>query len=165
MVIGGYAVVYHGESRFTDDIDITLGIDSGMLPHLLSILGDDFAARVSSPEDFVDQTNVLPLRDRVNSVDVDLLFSFIDFERNAIQRAETVNLDGQPVQIVTAEDLIVYKIIAGRPRDLEDAKSILDRKRSSLDTETIDKNLRQLSDLMDRNDIFDTWKQVKSRGG
>ena len=55
--------------------------------------------------------------------------------RNSSKRpspAQVVPLDGVDVRFVSLEDLIVQKIIAGRPRDLEDAKSIV-RKHPDLD--------------------------------
>jgi hypothetical protein len=35
MLIGGQAVLLHGEPRLTQDIDITLGVDPGDLPTIL----------------------------------------------------------------------------------------------------------------------------------
>lgn len=163
MVIGGYAVVYHGESRFTEDIDITLGVDTDHLDILLTILKDEFSVRVESPVDFVEKTNVLPVRDNQNSVRIDLLFSFIDFEREAIKRAETVAIDDRSVQIVSAADLIIYKLIAGRARDIEDAKSVLERKAGTLDIKFIDKHLSEMSDLIGHRDLYKTWEVLKNQ--
>ncbi len=133
MIIGGYAVVHHRESRFTEDIDVTLGIDTEYLEWLLDILADNFKMRVENAVDFVAKTNVLPVEDCQNSVQVDLLFSFIDFEREAIERAETVLLDNREIKIISASDLIIYKLLAARARDIEDARSVLQRKANEID--------------------------------
>jgi hypothetical protein len=37
MLIGGQAVLLHGQPRLTEDIDITLGVDPTRLPSLLRV--------------------------------------------------------------------------------------------------------------------------------
>jgi hypothetical protein len=54
---------------------------------------------------------------RVGSARVDVLLAETDYQRLAIDRA----VDG----VLTVEDVIVHKLIAGRPRDLDDIASIL----------------------------------------
>lgn len=162
MIIGGYAVVYHGENRFTEDIDITLGVDKSYLEELISFLNDDFSIRVENPAEFVEDTNVLPVWDNRNSVKVDLIFSFIDFERDAIERAETARIDNEEIQVISAKDLVIYKLIAGRERDIEDAKWVLEKKGEEIDIGFIDKHLQEMSHLLGRNDIYKNWKELKS---
>jgi len=161
MVIGGYAVAHHGESRFTEDIDITLGVDSDHLDELLSVIKDEYYVRIKKAADFVAKTNVLPIGDNQNSVKIDLIFSFVDYERKAIERAETVFIDNERIQIVAASDLVIYKLIAGRARDIEDAKSILERKRNEMNIDFIDKRLLEMSDLLGRRDIKKNWSVLK----
>lgn len=54
---------------------------------------------------------------RLGSARVDVLLAETDYQRLAISRA----VDG----VLTAEDVVVHKLIAGRPRDLDDIASIL----------------------------------------
>lgn len=162
MIIGGYAVVYQGESRFTEDIDITLGVDKSYLDEVLTFLEDDFAIRVENPAEFVGKTNVLPVWDSRNAVKIDLLFSFIEFEREAIKRAETVLIDNRKVQIISAEDLIIYKLIAARARDIEDARLVLEKKGADIDVDFIDKHLQKMSELLGRSDIYKSWEELKA---
>lgn len=53
MVIGGYAVLYHGHARFTEDIDIVLGIDVSQLKKVLKAVSSKFICRPENPEEFV----------------------------------------------------------------------------------------------------------------
>lgn len=131
------------------------------MDELLSVLKDEFSVRTKNPADFVGKTNVLPIRDNQNSVKIDLIFSFIDYERKAIERAETVLSDDESIQIVAASDLIIYKLIADRTRDIEDAKSILERKSGEVNVEFIDKHLLEMSDLLGRGDIYKNWNILK----
>jgi predicted nucleotidyltransferase len=126
MIIGGQAVLLHGEPRLTRDIDVTLGVDTSRLGGLLDAVRE--AAFRPLPEDiprFVRNTMVLPVVDEESGVRVDFIFSFTPYEQEAIARAGTVAIGGQGVRFASAEDVIIHKIFAGRPRDLEDVRSIL----------------------------------------
>lgn len=161
MVIGGYAVAYYGENRFTEDIDITLGVDNDYLKQLLPILKNEFIPRIDNVYNFVDKTNVLPIQDNHNSVKVDLIFSFIDFERNAIKQAKSVLLDNREIQIISASDLIIYKLIASRERDLEDVRSIIENKTNEIDINYINKYVDEICELSGRPGIVETWNTIK----
>jgi hypothetical protein len=126
MIIGGQAVLLHGLPRMTKDIDITLGVDTQDLDKVvkcvtaigLEIIPDNF-------ESFVEKTFVLPALHKESGIRIDFIFSFISYERQAIDRAKPVVLNGVPVMFASAEDVIIHKCFAGRPRDLEDARSII----------------------------------------
>jgi hypothetical protein len=133
MVIGGQAVLLYGEPRLTRDIDITLGVGTDRLPDVLTLLPEIPLRPI--PEDtetFVEQTMVLPALHEDTGVRVDLVFSWTPFERQAISRARRVVLGGEPVPFASPEDVVIHKIFAGRPRDLEDVVSIV-RNQGDLD--------------------------------
>ena len=123
MVIGGQAVLLHGEPRLTRDIDVTLGLPPEDLPPVLALLPGIDLTPLVDPEAFVRETMVLPCR-HPSGVRVDFVFSFTPFERQAIERAVPVALSGQVVRFASAEDLVIHKVFAGRPRDLEDASTV-----------------------------------------
>ncbi|MEX0608376.1 MAG: nucleotidyl transferase AbiEii/AbiGii toxin family protein [Balneolaceae bacterium] len=162
MVIGGYAVLFHGEPRFTEDIDIVLGVDSSSLDQVLKAVDNKFEARAKDATQFVEQTNVLPLISLKNNIKVDLIFSFIDFERNAIQKALSVDIEGKKVQIVRAEDLIIYKLLAGRPKDLEDAKNVIEHNLTTIDIQEIDSVVQELVEGLQEIRIQEHWNQIKN---
>lgn len=124
MVIGGQAVLLHGEPRLTRDIDITLGLPPENLPQVLALLPGTDLTPLVDPEAFVRETMVLPCR-HPSGIRVDFVFSFTPFERQAIERAVSVEIFGQVVRFASAEDLVIHKVFAGRPRDLEDARTVL----------------------------------------
>ena len=136
MLIGGQAVLLHGQPRLTEDIDITWGVDPS---HLGTVR--DVCSRLELdpiPEDiegFVAETFVLPALHQASGIRVDFIFSTTAYEREAIARAEHHELAGVPVPFATAEDLIIHKLFAGRARDWEDAVSVVRRKGDGLDWE------------------------------
>ncbi len=125
MVIGGQAVLRHGEARLTQDIDVTLAADLDQLPAVLSAVKAIGLAPLVDPESFTRSTMVLPCQDPVTKIRVDLIFSFSLYEREAIQRAGVVEIGAARVRFASVEDLIIHKVIAGRPRDLEDVRILL----------------------------------------
>lgn len=126
MVIGGQAVLLYGEPRLTRDIDVTLGVDEDVLETVL-----EAASRLGLepiPEDipaFVRETMVLPSMHRESGIRVDFIFSRSSYEREAIKRSRRVMIGGEQVAFASLEDLVIHKIIAGRPRDIEDARIVL----------------------------------------
>lgn len=134
MLIGGQAVLLHGDPRLTQDVDVTLGVG----PERWSDLVDACADIVLQPlpddiQRFVETTFVLPALDEATDIRVDLIFSSTPYEAQAIERAVRVEIRGEQVPFVTAEDLIIHKLFAGRPRDLDDAASVVRRKGPDLD--------------------------------
>lgn len=148
MVIGGQAVLQYGEPRLTRDIDITLGVDIDELARVLSLIQENgLNPAVKDVEAFAMKTNVLPVTDTTTGVRVDLVFSFSPYEREAIRRAQPIRVGDQEVQYASVEDIIVHKIVAGRPRDLDDVKGIVAR-RPQYDVAYVDKWLKTLGDAL-----------------
>jgi len=126
MVIGGQAVLLYGEPRLTRDIDITLGCDITRLPDLLNSVQElSLTILPEHIETFVKQTMVLPTIEEESGVRVDFIFSFTPYEAQAIERARPIKIGQGTVKFASIEDLIIHKIFAGRPRDLEDVTAIL----------------------------------------
>ena len=126
LIIGGQAVLVHGEPRLTRDIDVTLGVGVDRLDDLLAIVKQaGWDVLVQSPRDFVQQTMVLPCEDSGSGVRLDFIFSHSPYEHQAMPRATTLKIGQTDVRFASPEDLVIHKVVAGRPRDIEDARSVL----------------------------------------
>jgi hypothetical protein len=144
MIIGGQAVLLYGEPRLTKDIDITLGINIDRLDEMLKIVKQLSLSPL--PEDvpsFVQKTMVLPVLEKSTGIRVDFIFSFTPYEAQAIGRARRVVLAGQEVCFASPEDLIIHKMFAGRPRDIEDVKTLIP-KNPGIDIPYIRRWLREM---------------------
>ena len=103
-------------------MDIALGVDSTHLPDVLAVCEElNLESLPADVQDFVRSTFVLPAVDRETGIRVDLIFSTTTYEAEAISRAQPVEVGEAVVPFATAEDLIIHKLFAGRPRDIEDA--------------------------------------------
>jgi hypothetical protein len=126
MVIGGQAVLHYGEPRLTKDIDMTLGADVDALPTVLAcIRGIGLSVLVDDIQAFAREKGVLPCQDAASGLRVDLIFSSIPYERQAIARAVKKDIGGTAISIATLEDTVIHKLVANRPRDIEDVTSML----------------------------------------
>lgn len=129
-VMGGLAVRVYGIPRATYDIDFTAAIDRRRLPELFQRIE---AAGYAVPEEYqtgwIDHVAGLPLVKfrgflGTNAVDIDLFLAETAFQTELLRRRRQEILDGQPIWIVTAEDLILLKLLAFRPRDIADIGDI-----------------------------------------
>ncbi|MBC7260139.1 MAG: nucleotidyl transferase AbiEii/AbiGii toxin family protein [Chloroflexi bacterium] len=147
MVIGGQAVLLYGEPRLTKDIDITLGAGLDRLADVLSLAEKAGLKPLIDPETFTRQTMVLPCEDLATGIRVDFVFSFSPYEQQALERVRTVPMGKADVRFASLEDVIIHKIIAGRPRDLEDVRVML-LKNPSVDLAYTRMWLREFSDAL-----------------
>ena len=126
MLIGGQAVLLYGEPRLTRDIDLVLGIGPERLPDLLRTMDAiGLQVRVADSAQFVAQTMVLPCEQPGTGIRVDCILSSSPYEQHALQRVRVVTIGRAELRFAALEDLIIHKIIAGRPRDLEDVRTVL----------------------------------------
>ncbi len=116
MVIGGQAVLLYGEPRLTKDIDITLGVGVDHLEEMKAV-ADRLKLKylTDKVDDFVKETMVLPVIEEKSGIRVDFIFSFSPYEKQALKRAGDVFFGKTPIKFASLEDLVIHKIIAGRP--------------------------------------------------
>ena len=158
MLIGGQAVLLYGEPRLTKDIDITLGVGIEGLEKLRTIATQlGFSILVEDVENFVQRTMVLPAVDTSSGIRIDFIFSFSPYERGAIARSKKVDINGVVVHFAALEDVIIHKMIAGRPRDIEDIRSML-LKNPTYDLSYIETWLAQFDDSFDEHYVSEFQK-------
>ena len=96
--------------------------------------------------------------DKQSGIRVDLIFSFSPYERQAIERSTPTKINDDAVQYATLEDVLIHKIVAGRPRDIEDTKAIM-VKNTKYDVPYIEKWLDVFSQSLAK-DFLTTFKDV-----
>ena len=147
MLIGGAASILWGNTRTTMDADVTVWIGDSSPDIWVPRLLRHFKARNADPVPFARETRVLPAT-TANGLPVDIVFGQLPFEEEAIKRAETIDVAGYPVKVCGVADLILHKVISGRPRDQEDVRFLIGRHRSTLDRASLEASVRSLADLL-----------------
>lgn len=91
---------------------------------------------------------------------VALLLAITPFEIEALARRQPMRVLGVELPVVTAEDLLVFKLIAGRPQDLADAALLLDLHGDTFDVA----RLRRWCDAFGVGDRLDQCRVTSSAG-
>lgn len=124
LVVGGWAVGFHTEPRFTKDLDLLIGTDPANLARVVAA-----ARQFGAPPIILEQLSTLGpdefLYLGAPPARVDLLRTIpgVDFPA-AMSRALRVDWNGVPANIISRGDLIASKKAAGRERDLRDLKKL-----------------------------------------
>jgi hypothetical protein len=96
----------------------------------------------------------------MTGIPVDLVLSTSEFERSAIARADHFKERGVDVAYAAFEDLLVMKLVAGRPRDLEDARAML-LKRERYDEAHVMSALAWFEKVLERA-LLDDYRRLRS---
>jgi hypothetical protein len=156
FLFGAQAVALWGRPRMSADVDVTAVIEPSRVAAFVEAMKEaGFELRVRSEIDkFVARTRVLPFLHLPARLPLDLVLAGPGLEEEFLARAHLVDLAGTMVPVISAEDLVVTKILAGRPKDLEDVSGILSGRRGSLDLELIRATLRLLEGALAQSDLL-----------
>ena len=124
LLVGGYAVAYHGYPRATADMDIWVAIqprNAQRLVDAIRVFGFDMPEL--SPKVFLKEEQVI--RMGVPPVRIEIVTSASGVEFEACYAARVVDeLDGVAVSVIDLEHLKINKKAAGRHRDLDDLEHL-----------------------------------------
>ena len=125
-IIGGIAVIAWGFARFTADIDCAIAASSDEIEEILSQFErGGFEARVAEPAAFAAKNLVLLLRHQKTGVELDASLAQLGFEGEALRGAVVKRFGGVKIRVPSLTDLLIYKMVAGRPRDQQDVEELL----------------------------------------
>jgi hypothetical protein len=122
--MGGIAVRAYGLPRPTYDVDFTLAVARERLRGLFAAVEElGYSIPTAHEGGWVDQVGGMPLvKIRLyldgKGIDADVFLAETAFQQDVIARRVTCTVEEQPVSLVTAEDLILFKLIASRPHDI-----------------------------------------------
>lgn len=120
LIVGGFAVAYHGRARSTGDIDIWVRPTAENAAKVWRALIRYRAPLAAvSEEDFVDPDTVFQIGVPPQRIDIITDIDGVDFE-SAWQRREINDVDGRDVPVISLQDLLENKSATGRPQDLAD---------------------------------------------
>lgn len=152
-IIGGIAVQRWGEPRLTVDVDLAILLRAGAEEQRLREIAAAFPPRLKDAVAFALEYRVLPI-DVPGASPVDLSLALPGFEEEAIARAVPYEIGpDRVVRLCTAEDLVVYKCVAGRPHDLLDVESIVARQGDALDAVRIRRWVDELARMTSDREI------------
>lgn len=124
LVVGGYAVAFHGYPRYTKDLDFWLWIDRENAEKTVKTLTDfGFASLALTADDFLNPENIIQLGHPPNRIDLITQISGVAFEPCYANRQE-VDFEGVMVNFISIDDLIANKKASGRLQDKVDTEKL-----------------------------------------
>lgn len=138
MFMGGLATSVWAEPRATYDIDGVIKINSNIIEDFLKkIQREGFTYDKEDPIKTIQGlpfiTLIYPMKK--HSIYVDLFLVRNEYGKEALSRRVEINLWGVKIPVISPEDLILYKFLSGRTKDLDDVRQILLMQHQNLDIE------------------------------
>lgn len=162
-LIGGLALQRWGEPRETIDVDVTLLTGFGSEQTFVEEILAWYEPRVADPARFALENRVL-LVQAASGVGIDIALGGMPFEESAVARATPYEFaPGILLVTASAEDLIVMKSFASRPKDWVDVEGVLIRQAGHLDWTYIDSQLRPLVALKEEPEILARLESMRKQ--
>jgi predicted nucleotidyltransferase len=159
-VFGAQAAIMWGSARLSADVDITAAIAPPVIDSFVGTMRRHDFDLVFSDSDFLTRTRVLPFIHRPTRIPLDVVLAGPGLEEDFMRRAIAVDLEGARIPVISPEDLIVTKVLAGRSKDIEDIRSVIHQRRTSLDMERIREILRLLERILGQGDLLPVFEKV-----
>ena len=162
-VIGGLAVQRWGEPRLTQDVDLTVLVGLGDEARFIDGVLGRFDGRRPDARRFALTYRVLLVRASVG-VPLDMALGSTQFEIDSVDRSSNWEIEpGRVIRTCSAEDLVVHKLIAGRPRDVADVESIVARQLGHLDSERVRRTLAAFAELKEDPELSRPFERALVR--
>ena len=124
LVIGGYAVAFHGYPRYTKDMDIWVEMDPQNAANIVKALAEfGFASLGLQADDFLVEDQIIQLGYPPSRIDIIISPLGVDFATCFASRVLT-EIDGITVNFIDLENLKRNKKATGRTQDMADVENL-----------------------------------------
>ena len=124
LVVGGYAVAFHGHPRYTKDLDVWIELSSDNANNILEALKKfGFGSLGLKPNDFLESDQIIQLGYPPNRIDILTTLKDLKFEDCYKAKVE-IEIQGFHIDFIDIENLKKNKRATGRPQDLADAENL-----------------------------------------
>jgi hypothetical protein len=124
LVVGGYAVAFHGHPRYTKDIDVWIELSPDNANNIMNALKEfGFGSLGLKPDDFLESDQIIQLGYPPNRIDILTTLKNLKFEGCYKTKVE-VEIQGLHIDFIDIENLKKNKRATGRPQDLADAENL-----------------------------------------
>lgn len=158
IVIGGVAASILGKPRLTADADAMLLLSIEAVPQLIELAEQvGLTPRLPDVVEFAQRSRVVLLEHQATGINVDISLGLLPFEIEAVERSQNHQIGAINVRLPTAEDLIILKAVAHRPKDLLDIAAVI-ASNPKLDRQRIAFWVRQFAELLEMPEL---WKEIE----
>jgi len=161
FLFGAQAAILYGVVRLSADVDVTVDLGKRSATDLVAALAAaGFELRIPDAAGFAEATRVLPFVHRASRMPLDVVLAGPGLEEQFFAGVQERRVGDVRVPVVCAEDLVAMKVLAGRPRDLDDVGASARVRRDDLDLDKIRVTLRMLERALDRSDLVSELERV-----
>lgn len=162
-VFGAQAVVAYGVPRLSADVDVTLALEPDTPERFArEMQAAGFALRVADPE-FVRRTRVMPFVHSATGMPLDIVLAGSGLEDEFLDRAVMTDIGTTTVPVIDPADLLIAKLLAGRPKDIEDARALWHLHGGELDAARVHRTLHLLEEALSQNDLVSAFEALVQR--
>ena len=159
--IGGIALQRWGQPRLTNDVDLTLLTGFGNEAAYVDVLLKHCRPRIPDGRQFAIDHRVLLLQS-AEGIPIDVALGGIAFEEQVVARATRYEfLPDMSLLTCSAEDLIILKAFADRPRDWADVETIVARQQLHLDWNYLFEQLEPLCQIRGGTEVLDHLRRLQ----
>jgi hypothetical protein len=124
LLVGGYAVGYHGFPRATVDMDIWVAINPKNARKIVAVLEEfGFNFPELNVDLFLEQDKIIRMGVPPMRLEILTTVSGVEFEI-CYQNRIIAELDGVQIDVIGLDDLKRNKLAAGRHKDLNDLENL-----------------------------------------
>lgn len=124
LVVGGYAVGFHGHPRYTGDIDFWVAISRENAEKIIVVLRDfGMGVLELQAEDFMKEDMIIQIGYEPNRIDILTSVTGISFEECYSQKVRA-EFDDITVDFLDIRNLKINKAASGRGKDLGDLENL-----------------------------------------
>jgi hypothetical protein len=149
------AVSLLAKPRLTADIDVLVWLSDEDVERFGKAASDEgFEPRIADAEQFARRNRVLLLRHAASGINVDIQLAMLPFEEDAISRCTVHQIGELALSLPTPEDMIIFKAVAHRPKDLLDIQDLIEHY-PRLDRERVRRLVQEFARGLDMAEIWD----------
>jgi hypothetical protein len=146
--------------RYTEDIDLTIDVAERGLKALVAPLRQaGFVPKVTA-ESFAIETRIYPVRHTPTGWDLDLVLAGPGIEQRFLDQARRFPVGRYEIPVIAPEHLVALKILASRPKDLEDVRGLI--RIAQLDHATVEATLAELEAMLDQSDLRPAYARLRA---
>jgi hypothetical protein len=162
-VFGAQAVTVYGVPRLSADVDVTLALEPDAPERFARDMhASGFVLRVADPE-FVRRTRVMPFVHTATAMPLDIVLAASGLEDEFLDRAILTDIGGTAVPVIDPADLLIAKLLAGRPKDVDDARALWRLHGAELDEARVRRTLRLLEEALSQSDLVSAFETIVRR--
>jgi hypothetical protein len=165
MIVGSHASIYYGEPRFTQDVDVVVGLTLSALPGFLERFpSSEFYTSADAAREALARRGQFNIIHGASGVKIDVFIGKdTEYDRLRFARRQRLPLvPGREAYFARPEDVILYKLLyfteGGSDRHLRDIAGMLAVSGSDVDVDYVSHWARRLG-------VVDLWDATRRRAG